>query len=101
MRDERESFKAIRLFKRDSKAIERALWETYYAIYTLTFATEIDGFEMEDSEIEEIKDVLQRDLIFAMKEIHGYSEKARCALFELVEKHQLDGPSRSKRDNKE
>ena len=47
MLDERESFKAIRLFKQDSKAIERALWETYYAIYALTFATELDGVEME------------------------------------------------------
>ena len=96
MRDERESFNVIRLFKQDSKAIERALWETYYAIYELTFATELDGVEMEDSEIEEIKDELQRDLIFTMKEIRGYSEKARFALFELVKKHQLDNPRRSK-----
>ena len=59
MLDERESFKAIRLFKQDSKAIERALWETYNAIYALTFATELDGVEMEDSEIEEIVDELQ------------------------------------------
>ena len=96
MLDERESFKAIPLFKQDSKAIERALWETYYAIYALTFATELDGVEMEDSEIEEIVDELQRDLIFTMKEIRGYSEKARFALFELVKKHQLDNPRRSK-----
>jgi hypothetical protein len=101
MSDERESFKAIRLFKQDSKAIERALWETYYAIYTLTFATELDGVEMEDSEIKEIVDELPRDLISTMKEIRGYSEKARCALFELVEKHQLGGPSRSKQNDKE
>jgi hypothetical protein len=100
MLDERESLKAIRLFKQDSKATERALWETYYAIYALTFATELDGVEMEDSEIEEIVDELQRDLIFTMKEIRGYSEKARFALFELVKKHQLDGPRRSKQDDK-
>jgi hypothetical protein len=100
MLDERESFKVIRLFKQDSKAIERALWETYYAIYALTFATELDGVEMEDSEIEEIVDELQRDLIFTMKEIRGYSEKARFALFELVKKHKLDGPRRSKQDHR-
>jgi hypothetical protein len=55
---------------------------------------------MEDSEIEEIVDELPRDLIFTMKEIRGYSEKARFALFELVKKHQLDGPRRSKQDDK-
>ena len=55
---------------------------------------------MEDSEIEEIKDELQRDLIFTMKEIRGYSEKARFALFKLVKKHQLDDPRRSKQDDR-
>jgi hypothetical protein len=100
MLDEREPLETIRLSKQGGKAIERALWETYYAIYALTFATELDGVEMEDSEIEEIFDDLPRDLIFTMKEIRGYCEKARCALFELVKKHQLDGPSRSKQDEK-
>jgi hypothetical protein len=102
MPDERELPKLIPLLKQPTKAtVKQALWEIYYAIYALTFATELDGVEMEDSEIEEIKDVLQRDLIFTMKEIRGYSEKARFALFELVKKHQLDGPSRSKQDDKE
>jgi hypothetical protein len=92
----REPPKVIALSKQDGKTIKQALWETYYAIYGLTFATELDGVEMEDSEIEEITDELQRDLIFTMKEIRGYSEKAWIALFELVKKHQLDDPRRSK-----
>ena len=46
------------------------------------------------------KDELQRDLILRMKEIRGYSEKAWFALFELVKKHQLDDPRRSKQDDK-
>ena len=100
MLDEREPLKTIRLSKQDRKTIKQAFWETYSAIYGLTFATELDGVEMEDSEIEEIEDELQRDLIFTMKEIRGYSEKARFALFELVKKHQLDGPRRSKQDDK-
>jgi hypothetical protein len=100
MPDEKEAPKVISLSKLAGKTIKRALWETYYAIYELTFATELDGVEMEDSEIEEIKDELQRDLIFTMKEIRGYSEKARFALFELVKKHQLDDPRRSKQDDR-
>jgi hypothetical protein len=100
MPDERETPREIPLSKQDGKTIKQALWETYYAIYALTFATELDGVEMEDSEIEEIVDELPRDLIFTMKEIRGYSEKARFALFELVKKHQLDGPRRSKQDDK-
>jgi hypothetical protein len=39
---------------------------------------------------------LQRDLIFTINEIRGYSEKASFALFELVKKHQLDDPRTSK-----
>jgi hypothetical protein len=76
--------------------IKQALWELYYAIYAMTLATDVDGVEMEDSEVEEIEDELQRDLIFSMKEIRGYSEKAWFVLFEVVKKHQLDDPTRSK-----
>ena len=96
MADEKEPPREIPLSKRDGKTIKLAFWETYYAIYALSFATELDGVEMEDSEIEQIEDELQRDLIFTMKEIRGYSEKAWFALFELVKKHQLDDPRRSK-----
>jgi hypothetical protein len=96
MADEKEPPREIPLYKQDGKTIKQALWETYYAIYALSFATELDGVEMEDSEIEQIEDELQRDLIFTMKEIRGYSEKAWFALFELVKKHQLDDPRRSK-----
>jgi hypothetical protein len=92
MPNEKELPKVIRLAKQDGKIVKHALWETYYAIYALTFATELDGVEMEDSEIGEIADELQRDLIFTLKEIRGYSEKARFALFEFVKKHQLDDP---------
>jgi hypothetical protein len=90
MSDEKELLKVIPLFKQDDKAtVKQALSQVYQAIYLLTLATDIDdGVEMEDSEIEEIEDVLQRDLMFTMKEIRGYSEKARFALFELVKKHQ-------------
>jgi hypothetical protein len=96
MPNKKEAPKVIPVSKQDGKTVKQALWETYYAIYALTFATELDGVEMEDSEIEEILDELQRDIIFTMKEIRGYSEKARFALFELVKKHQLDQPRRSK-----
>ena len=67
----------------------------------MTLATDPEGVEMEDSEIEEIQDELQRDIIPSMKEIRGYSEKALFALFKLVEKHQLDDPQRSEQDDKE
>jgi hypothetical protein len=102
MPNERELPKLIPLLKQPTKVtVKQALWETYHAIYALTFATELDGVEMEDSEIEEIVDELPRDLIFTMKEIRAYSEKARCALFELVKKHQLDDPRRTKQYGKE
>ena len=96
MPNERGHPSVIPLSKQDGKTIKQALWETYSAIYGLTFATELDGVEMEDSEIEEIEDEVQRDLIFTMKEIRGYSEKAWFALFELVKRLQLDDPRRSK-----
>jgi hypothetical protein len=94
MPDEKRTPNVIPFSKQDGKTIKQALWETYYAIYALTFATELDGVEMEDSEVAEIEDELQRDLILTMKEIRGYSEKASFALFELLKKHQLDSPRR-------
>jgi hypothetical protein len=101
MSDETGTPKVIPLLKQDHKVtIKQTLWELYYAIYAMTLATDVDGVEMEDSEIEEIEDELQRDLILSMKEIRGYSEKAWFALFELVKKHQLDDPRRSKQDDK-
>jgi hypothetical protein len=91
MSDETGTPKVIPLLKQDTKVtIKQTLWEVYYAIYAMTLATDVEGVEMEDSEIEEIEDDLQRDLIFSMREIRGYSEKAWFALFELVKKHQLD-----------
>jgi hypothetical protein len=101
MSDETRTPKVIPLLKQDHKVtLKQTLWELYYAIYAMTLATDVDGVEMEDSEIEEIEDELQRDLILSMKEIRGYSEKAWFALFELVKKHQLDDPRRSKQDDK-
>lgn len=101
MSDEKEPRKVIPLFKQDGKVtIKQTLWETYYAIYVLTLATDVDGVEMEDSEIEEIEDELQRELIFGMKEIRGYSEKALFALLELVKKHPFDDSQRSKQDDR-
>lgn len=96
MSDETETPKVIPLLKQLTKVtIEQTLWELYYAIYATTLATDVEGVEIEDSEIEKIEDELQRDLIFTIKEIRGYSERASFALFELVKKHQLDDPRHS------
>ena len=101
MPDGKDPAKVIPLFKQDGKVtIEQALWEIYNAIYALTFATDLDGIEKEDSEIQKSR-TNYRDLIFCMKEIRRYSEKVSFALFELVKKHPLDDSQRSKQDDRE
>jgi hypothetical protein len=91
MSDERDLRKVIPLFQQDREAtIKQSLSEIYNAIYLLNLATDLEGIGIQDSEIEDTKDELQRDLISVMRQIHGYAGKASCAFLELVKKHRLD-----------
>ena len=89
MYDERDLRKVIPLLGQDrEEAIKRSLSEIYNAIYLLNLATE--GIGVQDAEIEDTMDQLQRDLVSVMRQIHGYAEEASRAFLELVKKHRLD-----------
>jgi len=97
MPDEKDLSKVIPLFQQDREAsIKRSLSEIYNAIYLLNLATDLEGIGMQDSETEDTKDELQRDLISVMRQIRGYAEKASSAFSELIKKHRLDYSPSSK-----
>jgi len=97
MSDEADLGKVIPLFQKDREAaIKQLLSEICNAIYLLNLATDLEGFEIQDSEIEDTKDELRQDLISVMRQIHGYAERASCAFLELVKKHRLDYSANSK-----
>jgi len=91
MSDERDLRKVITLLGPDREAaIKRSLSEIYNAIYVLNLATDLEGIGIQDAEIEDTKDQLQRDLVSVMRQIHGYAEEASRAFLELLKKHRLD-----------
>jgi hypothetical protein len=91
MYDERDLRKVIPLLGQDrEEAIKRSLSEIYNAIYLLNLATDLEGIGVQDAEIEDTMDQLQRDLVSVMRQIHGYAEEASRTFLELVKKHRLD-----------
>jgi hypothetical protein len=91
-RRQRSLSKVIPLFKESGKAtIKQSLSEIHNAIYLLNLATDLDDIGMQDSEIDDLEDELYRDFILGLKEIRGYAEKASSVLFDLANKHRLNG----------